>query len=64
MYVYVLQSRLAELGISDVKPNGYLTRSTLKFVATFCSQKEIANICRKGPLQSEAADALVKAIWE
>ncbi|MGV8951277.1 MAG: tetratricopeptide repeat protein [Cypionkella sp.] len=61
-YVYILQAALAERGLYDGALNGTLTGQTIGALQQFCAAESIKRECDRGPLTSEAAVVLARAL--
>ncbi|MGJ8585510.1 MAG: tetratricopeptide repeat protein [Marinosulfonomonas sp.] len=63
-YVFVLQGELSQLGYLDGQTNGQLNSRTVRSIAAFCADKDIAKICAMGPLRGTSAKAIGIALAE
>lgn len=57
-YVRIVQSALRELEVYHGQVNGRLTEATIRAIAAFCRSQGIGDICRHGPMRSDAARAI------
>jgi TPR repeat protein len=60
-YVYLVQVQLGELNIFQGKPNGTLSRATVRAMFQYCVKHRPAEVCRLGPMTPGVADAIVTA---
>ncbi|WP_375450504.1 tetratricopeptide repeat protein [uncultured Devosia sp.] len=63
VYVHVLQTKLAELGLYTGKRGGTLDGKTIKVLQTFCEDAGIRSACDLGPLDVQASSAIARALF-
>jgi hypothetical protein len=56
-YVFVIQSRLRELGVFAGRPDGRLSRRTMVAMQRYCRGVAGHEACRKGPMSGSASEA-------
>jgi len=62
-YVRLVQGALRDRSVYRGRMNGRLTEQTIVAIARFCHQEGIADICRHGPMRSDAARALGQVLF-
>jgi TPR repeat protein len=60
-YVYLVQARLADLGLYGGRATGVMSPQTEKAVVTYCQSRETSNICSKGPMTAQVTEVMVTA---
>lgn len=62
-FVYALQSELRARGLDGFALNGLFDRATINALAQFCGDVGIVDICRRGPLSLEGAQAIAGTLF-
>jgi len=62
-YVQLVQAALRERAVYRGRVNGRLTEPTILAIAEFCRVQGIGDICRHGPMRSDAARALGRVLF-
>lgn len=60
-YVYLVQSRLGSLGLYGETASGQLSRHTVRAMLQYCAQRELPEICSKGPMTGRVTEVLSTA---
>jgi len=58
VYVYILQTKLAEGGFYKGKPTGTLNGATIQAISKFCADRKLTSVCNAGPLDWQSAMAI------
>lgn len=62
-YTWLLQERLAELGVYEGPLNGTMNSSTVRAVNVYCAQNNFHEKCVQGPLHWTTARALASSLY-
>jgi TPR repeat protein len=60
-YVYLVQSRLADLGYYGGNATGMMSKATARAVTRYCRERESVEVCNKGPMSGPVTDVTVSA---
>lgn len=63
LYVYLIQAHLADQGLYSGSLNGLLTSTTIRAINELCSDKDISEVCRMGPLSGPARRAIAEVAF-